>query len=366
MPVSRYSTDEIRQAVFEHGSMKAAARVLGMEYDAVQKRMARNPHDDQFPIRKGKSILYDAETGEEKLVWTKGPNTKGPSVDDVVAAVEGVLSRYKPPPRIAPKELVKGTKDLMAVWPLADLHMGMRAWGKEINGGIDWDIGIATEAYQVGLTEITEMTPKVKRGLVLVLGDLAHADSYEYQTSTPGTNHVLDCDGRYPHMVEASVNIVAYTIERALERAEKVEVVVLPGNHDATTAVAVRLVLAALFKDDKRVSVSKSPSRYYWGEWGLCMFAATHGDKAKIRSLPGYMAQIQAEMWGRTKFRYAFTGHLHRKLVEAHAGVRVEILPTPCAPDSYASDYGYVAERAFETKVYHRDRGLRCTPNVIL
>lgn len=364
MPTNRYSTDEIREAVAVHGSQAEAARALGMGVSAVQKRLKRN--EDRFPSIPGKSILYDAQTGDEKLVWAKGGRPGDPTLEDITEAMAGVLAGFKPPKPVSSKEKFKSSADLMGIWPLADLHMGMRAWGEEVNGGLDWDISIATEAYQEGLTEITELTPRVKRGLVLCVGDLAHADNYHQQTTNPSTNHIVDVDGRYPKMLEASVDIVAFSVYRALERAETVEVHILPGNHDGATAVAVRLVLAAMFANDKRVVVSKSPSRYYWGEWGKCMFAATHGDKAKIRQLPGVMAEVMAEMWGRTRFRYAFTGHLHKKLVEAHPGVRVEILPTPVAPDSFASDYGYVAERSFETKVYHRDRGLRCTPTVIL
>jgi hypothetical protein len=362
MPRPSYSTDEIRAAVDEHGTMRAAAKAIGMSYDALQKRLARA--EDRFPSIPGKSILYDAESGAEKLVWAKGGKPSEITLEQITDAMSAVLKGYKPSKPAATK--VAGNKDLLGIWPLADLHIGMRSWGEEQPGGLDWDIGIATEAYQEGLTEITEMTPKCKKGIVLVAGDLAHADNYQYQTGTPGTNHVVDCDGRYPKMVEASVNIVLFAKDRALERCETVEIVVLPGNHDVATAVAVRMILAAMFRGDKRVTVNTSPSRYWWYEWGSCMFACTHGDRNNIKRLPDYMADVMHEMWGRCKHRYAFTGHLHQKLVEQRAGVRIEILPTPVAPDSFATDFGYSAPRMFETKVYHRDRGLRCTPTVIL
>ena len=360
MPSLNYSTDEIREAVAEHGSMSAAAKALSMNYDALQRRMKRS--EDKYPLVPGKSVLYSAD-GKEKLVWSKGGKPGSITLEQIEEAMAGVLANFKPPKPLPVK--TTGDKDLLAIWPLADLHMGMRAYGKE-TGGPDWDIPIATGAYQQGITEITDMTPKVKRGIVLVAGDLAHADNHFQQTSNPATHHIVDVDGRYPKMLEASVDIVAYTVARALTKAEIVEVVVLPGNHDGDTAVAVRLILAAMYLKDKRVIVNKSPSRYWWYEWGKCMFACTHGDKNNIRRLPDYMADHMHEMWGRCKFRYAFTGHLHTKLVEQRAGVRVEILPTPVAPDSFASDYGYSSPRIFETKVYHKDRGLRCTPTVIL
>jgi len=353
---------EALDAVEKYGTISAAAKVLGIPRTTLRDRIYR-AKQGFCPIIPGKSILYNAETGSEKLIWATGKGMQGPTVEEITDSVTAALRDFKPPKLL--KQTVAGDKDLLGIWPLADLHMGMRAWGLE-TGGPDWDIGIATQAYQEGLDEVTAMTPKLKVGVVLVAGDLAHADNYHQTTTNPATHHIVDVDGRYPKMLEASVEIVMYAAMRALERCERIEVVILPGNHDGATAVAVRLVVAALFEGDKRVNVSKSPSRYWWYEWGKCMFACTHGDKNNIRRLPGYMADQMCEMWGRTKYRYAFTGHFHKKLIEEHPGVRVEILPTPVAPDSFSSDYGFKAPRMFETKVYHKERGLRHTPTVIL
>lgn len=352
---------EAYEAIKDHGSVREAARALDLPESTVRSRA--KSHGDPWPAIPGKSIMYGPD-GETKLVWSKGGKPTDITIQDVEEAFERALQKgVKKAPAIKPATNVND--DLLGIWPLADLHVGMRAWGAE-TGGPDWDIGIATAAYQEGLTEITAMTPKVKHGVVLVAGDLTHADTLDYKTTNPATHHVVDCDGRYQKMVEASVEIVEYAIQCAGQKAETVDVVVLPGNHDGLTAINVKLILAAKFENSKQISVNKSPSRYWWYEWGRCMFACTHGDKNNIKRLPGYMADHMHEMWGRCKHRYAFTGHLHQKLVEQCAGVRVEILPTPVAPDSFSSEYGYSSPRMFETKVYHKDRGLRCTPSVIL
>ena len=361
MTRSPYTNEEVVEAVARHGSIKEAAAALGMKYDAVQKRLKRSGADI-FPSHPGKSILYDGETGEPKLVWSKAPN-KAPTEAEVAEAVSEALKGFRPPAAL--KTALRGDKDLLGIWPLADLHMGLRAWGKE-TGGPDWDTGIAKKRYQEGLAEVTQATPKVKQAVVLCVGDLSHADNYQQTTTNPNTNHLCDVDGRYPHMLEASIDTVLHTVSLALQRAESVSVVILPGNHDGATSVAVRLAVAAYYRNQKNVKVEKSPSRYWWYTWGLCMFGATHGDKAKVRQLPLLMAASQPEMWGKTRFRHIFTGHFHSKVVEEHPGVMAEILPSPAPADSWTAEMGFLSQQAFETKVYHKERGLRCTPNVIL
>ena len=348
------ATDDVLAVFLETRDYRETATRLGLQYDAVRKRVKRN-------LPAGSSTLVEG-SGPIKLQWLRTPR-EALSGEEVASQVTDALKGFKPPAPL--KTALKGDKDLLGIWPLADLHMGMRAWGAE-TGGPDWDIKIATQAYQEGLSEVTAMTPKVKLGVVLVAGDLSHADNYHQTTTNPATHHIVDVDGRYPKMLEASVDIVLYAVQRAKERAEKVLVVILPGNHDGGTAVGVRLAVSMYFRNDSSVTVDKSPSPFWWYEWGKCMFACTHGDKLRMRKLPGYMADQMSEMWGRTKYRYAFTGHFHQKLVESHPGVTVEILPTPVAPDSFSSSFGYKAPRMFETKLYHKERGLRHTPTVIL
>lgn len=348
------ATDDVLAVFLETRDYQETANRTGLNYDAVRKRVKRN-------LPAGSSTLVSGN-GPIKLQWLRTPK-EAPTAEEISEQIANAIKGFRPPAAL--KTVLKGDRDLLGIWPLADLHMGMRAWGAETQGP-DWDIGIATKAYQEGLSEVTEMTPKVKLGVVLVAGDLSHADNYHQTTTNPNTHHIVDVDGRYPKMLESSFDIVLYAVHRAKERAENVLVVLIPGNHDAATIVGVRLALAVYFRNDKTVTVDKSPSPHWWYEWGKCMFACTHGDKLRMKRLPSYMSAVMSEMWGRTKHRYAFTGHLHRKEVESHPGVRVEILPTPVAPDSFAASHGYNSPRMFETKVYHKERGLRHTPTVIL
>ena len=87
------------------------------------------------------------------------------------------------------------------------------------------------------------------------------------------------------------------------------------------------------------------------------MFAAHHGDKAKAERLVMHMAHQWSEEWGRTKWRYYFTGHLHHAKLQDIGGVQVEQLRAVSSRDSYASSHGYVGAPQMQAITYHRRDG---------
>jgi hypothetical protein len=79
----------------------------------------------------------------------------------------------------------------------------------------------------------------------------------------------------------------------------------------------------------------------------------------KPDGLPGVMAS-QREMWGRTRVRQAWSGHIHQtKEGEGIDGARWATLRTLAAKDAYAHQHGYRSGRELTAWTYHRERGLR-------
>lgn len=360
--LSPEQTRETLLAAENSKNQTEAAYKLGLSVRGFQKRLAkiRRKHnlgaDDPFPIIPGKSVLYDAQSGEEKLIWATGKGVGAPTAEEVASQVREALDKYKPPKAL--KTAVKGDRDLLCVWPLPDLHVGMRAWGKE-TGGPDWDLTIANKVYRRTLSELAVLTPKSQKAVMIVLGDLMHSDNYQYKTTNPATNHIVDQDGRYPKVLVAATDLCIYSADVALQRADQLEIVVLPGNHDGQSAIAISLALEMYFKNNKRVKVHMTPGKHWFHEFGRVMLAATHGDKCKPKDMPGLMAAVQPEMWGRTKHRIVFTGHLHHEEVKAYPGCKVETLAAPCPPDSWTAEMGFHSARHMQTRVFHREKGER-------
>ncbi len=69
-------------------------------------------------------------------------------------------------------------------------------------------------------------------------------------------------------------------------------------------------------------------------------------------------------MWGRTKVRQAFSGHIHHTKAGEDMGARWETLRTAAAADSYTHQHGYTAGRELIALTYHNTRGLRARQTV--
>ena len=191
--------------------------------------------------------------------------------------------------------------------------------------------------------------------MVLGLGDLLHADNYAGMTAQ--SKNILDVDGRWPRVLSTATQIVIYTIDLALNKHHSVLVRILPGNHDEQSAIAVTLAVSMYHHNNPRVTVDDDAGPFFFWQWGKVLIGATHGDKAKMKDLPLKMATANPELWGKTRFRHIYTGHIHQQSGLELNGVTVESLQAPCAPDVWHTKMGYGAGRSVQAITYHKDRG---------
>ncbi len=66
----------------------------------------------------------------------------------------------------------------MTVYPIADAHIGMMAWGKET--GEDYNTKIAVARLQSWLGACIAASPPSETAIILDVGDLTHADARAY------------------------------------------------------------------------------------------------------------------------------------------------------------------------------------------
>ena len=87
------------------------------------------------------------------------------------------------------------------------------------------------------------------------------------------------------------------------------------------------------------------------------MIAAHHGDKAKPERLVMFLADEHAKMWGKTKYRFLWTGHLHHHKSADIGGVQWEQLRAMTARDAYAVAHSYSARAQLQAITLHRSGG---------
>jgi hypothetical protein len=301
-------------------------------------------------VVKGVSVLVDAD-GRTRQQWIKTREDGSPTL---AAALKAALENYEPAPLVPPPSYTNG--DLLTVYPIADLHLGMFSWAKET--GADYDLKIAAELLRSSMNSLVARSAQSKVAVVLDLGDYFHADNSRNQTAKSG--NPLDVDSRYAKVVQLGFELVIQCIELALQKHDFVEYRKTPGNHDDESSLMLSVAVAAHFRANERVTVDTSPSRFYMRQHGSCMITATHGDMLRMGDMAGYVAANWPEAWGKTRFRYGYTGHIHNEKalsVNSLRGLRAESFNTLAAKDAWHAGEGYQSPRNMVSITLHKDRG---------
>lgn len=387
MPTPPLSDDlalEAAEALREHGSIAAAAAALNVPRSTMQNRVrharnrgflmteirvtettnadgslrarsvtskplgeAWNVPDDWSVSRV--SVLTDAE-GREVQRWTRA----SPEIERAARFLEIAEKRLGHAAPLAPIPAPsQADDDLLTVYPVSDAHLGQLSWGRET--GEDYSLDTACRTVTDLASQLIGSSPASGTAVLLFLGDYLHADDDTAQT--PTGKHSLDVDSRHVKVLAQAVDLALALVSMAAHRHRHVVVRFLPGNHDPTSAGACAVAVRAAYRDDPRVTVDCSPSLFWFYEWGRVLLSGTHGHTIKQKELPMAIAASVPEMWGRTRFRVAFTGHVHHQSTVEAGGVVCMSFPPLAARDAYAAGRGLYSLRGLRALIFDRNDG---------
>lgn len=295
----------------------------------------------------GVSTLY-GPNGDVKLQWVKAK--AGLSPERIAQAIrEGLEGLEKPRAAAA----TPGRKDLLAVYPIGDQHVGMYAWAEET--GSSYDLKIAEQLLASAVDHLVDVAPATDEALIVDVGDFTHYDNIKAQTER--SHNTLDVDTRYHAMIRCAIGLLKTCVDNALTKHRKVTLICAPGNHNDMGAAWMVEALALYYSRNPRVKVMAQAGKFFYYEFGKVLLGVTHGDTGKPERLAGVMAADQPEAWGRTAHRHWLTGHVHHKSRIELPGVSWETFRTLAPRDAWANAAGYRAGRDMECIVYHREHG---------
>lgn len=243
--------------------------------------------------------------------------------------------------------------DLLTVYVVPDLHLGMMAWGPE--SGESYDVKIAREMMRADFARLVAGSPPAGGAVLLFLGDYFHMN--DQRNVTPRSGHQLDVDGRWRKVFGVGARVAVAAADAVAARHRDVEVVTLPGNHDEDAARALDVALELRFEGHDRVRVPGTAGLHWFRRHGDVLLGATHGHTLKPDRMAMMLATERPEDWGASRFRRLFFGHVHHERKVEIAGVIVESFSAAAARDAYAAGGGYRAERALNAVTFHRTRG---------
>jgi hypothetical protein len=350
-PLSDADCQAALDAFAEHGTVTAAAEAMGLKRGTFQHRLNEARLRQSGMIVTGRSTLTDLRTGEPVMEWVKESLDRQKAAEAQRAAYAVLAAEL---PRIAPVAAPRATEGhLCTVYTITDYHLGALCWREE--GGADWDLKIAEETLEGAFSALIAQSPVAHTGVVNVQGDFLHVDGF--LPLTPASKHVLDADSRFPKVAAVAVRCIRRMVETALAKHASVILLVEEGNHDESSTIWLRIMFAALYENEPRVSVITSPLPFHVIQWGKTMLGFHHGHKVKNEQLPLLFAAQFPEIWGTTKRREIHCGHRHHRDEKEYNGVTVVQHPTLAARDAYAARGGWIADRAAQSITYHREYG---------
>jgi hypothetical protein len=301
-------------------------------------------------VLKGESALVDQD-GRVFLKWVKS-REGAERTQNLIDALLEVFAEYKgAAPVIEPPAFVDD--ELLTLYPLPDLHLGMYAWGREV--GEDYDVPIAVAIATSGISDLVAQARPTKRAVILGLGDYFHAN--DSKNVTPTSKHLLDVDGRWAKVYLAGARLAVAIVGIVAQKHEEVEVVLLPGNHDEDAAITLRVALSLLYAGSPRITVNDSPGLFWYRRFGASLIGATHGHTMKLEQMPLVLANDRREDWGLARFRYFFSGHVHHDAAKTIGGVHVESITSPAVRDAWTTGAGHRSVRSLTSVTFHIERG---------
>jgi len=353
------------EAVNEHGSGRAAAKILGVSKSVVndalltlKSRAALDGYSPEHGLHhatapgqrlKGTSTLYKDGVPVVQWVKTCPDNDRAEQIMrdfalDLAQGFKGLSRITKPPKSVA--------DDLMCVYPCGDPHFGMHAWWED--AGEDFDLKIAEELTNGAVDRLIAAAPDAGTALLLNLGDMFHADNQRNQSQS---GHQLDVDGRWSKVQQVGLRSTIHCIRRLLEKHDQVIFRINRGNHDGHSSYALALMISCYFHGEPRVTVDLSPAVAWYYQFGKNLIGSTHGDTIKGPAMGAVMAADVPELWGATKYRTWLVGHIHHQDVKEYPGCVVEYFRTLAARDAWHAGQGYRAGRDMRCIVLHREFG---------
>lgn len=342
------------------GSYSAVAKALGKHRKTVthQIEKAQRYLEVDQGIRDAMVGTKLSDIGNIHSGWLKTDEAsiyfRIPQDEPTQTLIDDMRDAFNGIPECPPLPMPDAVRDgLMTVYPLFDAHIGMKSWGEET--GEDYDTDIAYDRITGGIGQCVAAAPSSERAIVLIGGDLLHAN--DQTNATPKSKHVLDVDTRHYKTMDMAIKTLAAAIELIAQKHDDVDVAVIPGNHDRDAYIGVMFALGERYRGHDRITVQREVGEFFVTEWGKVMIASHHGDKAKAERLVMHMADEWPDMWGRTRFRHYFTGHLHHAKLQDIGGVQVEQLRAVAPRDAYAASHGYSARSDMQAITYCKERG---------
>lgn len=325
-------------------------------YRRVAKRAALKGYAPNsginHPVAEGfelRGYSHFTKTAAGELIWLKtraAEHAYWQGIEAAIASVQPVNINVLPTPP-------EPQSDIVPWLQIGDAHIGLLC--SEAETGANFDISIAKREICAAAAALIDAAPPCERMVINDLGDGTHYETFKGETM--GHGHALDYDTRYWKMIEAYVEICQFICERALSKAQTVDLIYNQGNHSESNDSWIAVTMRALYRNTDRVNVLRNESPFIAYRMGKTMVLIHHGHKAKPEACAKVMAEDYSVDWGETTFRYIDGGHVHHSQRKELPGCVFESWNNLAPRDKYANDGGWRSKQCMTLVLRSRQYG---------
>ena len=222
-----------------------------------------------------------------------------------------------------PKAPLNVDDERYLVIPMYDLHFGANT----------------IEDYDDSLAKIyKQLEVEYKKVLIISGGDILDADNHQSTTASGTQLDTIDLNQAW----DDAFDFFDLIIDKALDCAEEVEVLYVPGNHDYTSGQTLFKPLNRLYRDEDRLTINDEQESFKATLLGSNLIGATHGIKRNKKDYPMIFATQFSQLWGAegVHTREVCTGHLHFEHTVDMNGLMIRQMPTRNEENQWSRDNG--------------------------
>jgi hypothetical protein len=256
--------------------------------------------------------------------------------------------------------------------PLADIHVGLYGYGKELWHKQDYDTEIARDRIVQWGHEVAEFVDglgaKVTRLHLPDLGDTMHAPTGATMHDTK-----LQMDTRPFKVFSETLYAWIQAIEACRPVARQIVLNTTRGNHDHVAHQFLKLALAEHYRQTPEVVTEEPDQPQTYFAHGESIHMYSHGevfrsfgakDKAQAEVL---LREGAGEDYHGKRYLHLYVGHLHSEKVETNGRhMKIMRLPAGCPSDEYAQGLGFIHEAGARVFVLADDGRVDQTKHIYL
>ena len=358
------SVNEVaRKFSLPRNTVVALLRAMGVTHDS-------SPYTDEFVHEADEdSLVADLIRRKEEVVLVKAQKVEWNRIKRDAGKYRRVklfaqsltahfstlnTSDYKLPrlSLIAPEE------PFSLVLSPTDFHWGKLAPGTD---GDPYNRSIAKKRLFKTTEDILSRVSKRGRPekiIVALGGDGLHIDNMNKQT-TKGTPQ--DCDSSPMEMIVSYVEMCREYIDYVRQFGD-VDLYVVNGNHDYYSSIFLREALFGWYNSVTGVDVKRVMRHRQTFLYGKSLITFVHGDEGNVKDYPAIIASENPELWGKSKWRFIFTGHLHtERELPVFSDITVYRMPSLASSDEWHMKKGYKSRKALIGYILDKDKGVIAT-----